>query len=466
MHDVAIIGAGPGGFDAAMHAHELGFKVALIEKSSVGGTCLNTGCIPTKALLAASKLLTQIKNAQSFGISVTGLSWDLQAMTERKNRIVETLGKGMGETLRRLGIERINGAASFASKNKLSVTRDGKTQEIEARFILIAAGSEPAPFPGVPFDGKKILSSTDLLESQPLPKSLLILGGGVVGVEFASIFQPLGVKITIVEMLERLLFNEDEEVGRRFESLFRRKGIEVLTGEKVKGLFTGADSIAAILESGKKIEAERVLVAIGRRPRLESLTLEKAGIRTVKGAIEVNEFLETSASGVFAIGDVTNRTTGLAHAASAEGIRVVENLKGPAKRKMDYTAIPSCIYTDPEVASVGVTSSSRPILPARAKLGRHGQEALESKVLFSALGKSQVEGETEGFIKMIAAKKDGRILGVTGIGGRMTELVAEAALAVRNGLTVKALAQTVHAHPTESEILQKAAERLLRLMEQ
>lgn len=474
--DLAVIGAGPGGVDGALRARELGFKVALIEKSDAGGTCLNTGCIPTKSLLASAKLLTQISRAESFGLSPITPAWDLPSLIQRKNRVVETLKKGMLESLKRSGVEWINGEATFIGKSRLIVNRRGAvsaptvigrgdpaptntTQEIEARWILIATGSEPIPFPGVPFDGEKVLSSTQLLEvKRRPPEKLLILGGGVVGVEFASIFQPLGVKVTVVEMLERIIASEDEEVSRRLDSLFRRKGIEIHTGEKVKSLVVRGGRMEAALESGKKLEADQVLVAIGRHPRIESLALEKAGVKAEKGAVAVNEYLETSTPGIFAIGDVTNRSTGLAHGASSEGIRVVENLKGP-KAKMDYSAIPNCIYTDPEVASVGAIRAEP--TAARPTGGLPPEETIESKILFSSLGKSHIEGETEGFLKMIASKKDGRILGVTGIGAHVTELIHEATLAVKAGLTVKMLAETIHAHPTESEILQKAAAKLL-----
>ncbi|MBI4115596.1 MAG: dihydrolipoyl dehydrogenase [Candidatus Omnitrophica bacterium] len=453
-YDLAIIGAGPGGFEAALRAKELGFKVALIEKADAGGTCLNTGCIPTKALLASTKLLTKIRNAASYGLSVSEISADLNAMVNRKNRIVETLKKGMTETLKKSGVEWIVGTAAFLSKNRLRVTNKNETQEIDSQSILIATGAGPMPLKGAPFDGKGILSSTDILELRNVPKRLLIIGGSVIGVEFASIFEPLGVKVTIVEMLERLLFNEDEEVSRRLESIFRRKGIETHTGEKVQALTVQNNAVQAILESGLKLEADLALIAIGRRPYLESLGLENAGIKIEKGAIAVNEFLETSAPGIYAIGDVTTRSTGLAHGASAEGVRVVENLKG-SKKKMDYGTIPYCIYSDPEVASVG---------NARAVRRNTVEETVECKVLFSSLGKSQIEGETEGFLKMIASKRDGRILGVSAIGAHVTELIHEGALAIQAGLSVKTLAETIHAHPTESEIYQKAVQKLRLLL--
>ncbi len=448
--DLAIIGAGPGGFDAALRARELGLKVALIEKSEPGGTCLNTGCIPTKALLASTKLLTKVKEASRYGLSVSGVSCDAKALADRTGRIVETLRKGLLETLKRSGAEWITGQASFTGKNRLLVSN----REIEAQSILIATGTEPTPFPGTSFDSKRILSSTELLNIKIQPTQLLILGGGVVGVEFASIFQALGVRVTIVEMLDRLIATEDEEVSRRLDSLFRRKGIEVLTGEKVKSLSARSHGAEALLESGKKIEADQCLVAIGRKPKLEGLGLEKAGIKVEKGTISVNEYLETSVPGIFAIGDVTSRSTGLAHGASAEGIRVVENLKGP-KKKMNYEAVPSCIYTDPEVASVGKIAQG----------GEKSERIVEARVLFASLGKAHIEGETEGFIKMFASKKDGRILGMTGIGARMSELIQEATLAVSAGITVETLAATIHAHPTEGEILQKAAQRLKQLLD-
>ena len=442
--DVAVIGAGPGGFDAALRARELGASVALIDKSDLGGTCLNTGCIPTKSLLTSTKFLTRMKHAEVFGLSTIFPVWDISSLIQRKNRIVDSLKKAMTETLNRSGVEWMSGEASFTGKGRLQIAPAG---EIESKDIIIATGSAPVAFPGTPFDGERILASHHLLEIKTPPRDLLILGGGVVGVEFASIFQALGVRVTIVEMLDRLLAGEDPEVSRRLESLYQRKGIQVLTGEKVQSLVQ-TNGVEALLESGKKLTADHVLVAMGRRPCVGSLALENAGIKFDKKGIEVNEFLETSAPNIFAIGDVTNRTTGLAHGATAEGIRVAENLKG-SKKRMNYEAIPNCIYSDPEVASAGIYRS-----------GRGSEEIVECKILFSSIGKSQVEGETEGFLKMAASKKTGKILGVAGIGAHVTELIHEAVLAIKAGITVQVLAETIHAHPTESEILQKAAQKL------
>jgi dihydrolipoamide dehydrogenase len=419
--------------------------VALIDKQDPGGTCLYSGCIPTKSLLASTKLISRINHATSLGLSPAKPDWNWASLVERKTRVVESLKKGMMEAIKRARIEWIAGEAKFSGKNRLSI--QGKN-EIEAKHVIIATGSQPVPFPGAPFDGEKILSSTQILDIKALPKSLLVLGGGVVGVEFASIFQPLGVKVTIVEMLDRLIAAEDEEVSRRLESLFKRKGIEIQTGKRVKQIDRrGGEQVKVAMESGETLQADSVLVAMGRRPCLENLGLEAVGLQTEKSRIKVDPFLETSVPGVFAIGDVTSRSTGLAHGASAEGLRVVDNLEGP-KREMNYEAIPNCVYADPEVASVG-----EPFRPAP-------DEVVECKILFSNLGKSQVEAETEGFLKMTAAKSDGRVLRVSAIGAHVTELIHEAALAVRSRLSVKDIAETVHAHPTESEILQKAAHRL------
>ena len=456
--DLAVIGAGPGGFEAALRARELGFKVALIDKSDLGGTCLNTGCIPTKSLLASTKFLSRMKHAEVLGLSTVFPVWDISSLIQRKNRVVESLKKGMEEALKRSGVEWIAGEASFAAKNHIIIRGEGRVTgeiEIESKYTLLATGSEPIPFPGTPFDGERILSSADLLEIKTPPRDLLILGGGVVGVEFASIFQALGVRVTLVEMLERLLATEDSEVGRRLEALYQRKGVQVLTGAKVKNIAVGASGVEAVLESGKKLTADHVLVAVGRRPRTENLALEQAGVKLGKKGIEVNDYLETSIPGIFAIGDITSRTTGLAHGASAEGIRVVENLKGP-KTKMNYEAIPNCVYSDPEVASAGIYRSGG--VSADSDL-------VESKVLFSSMGKSQVEGETEGFLKLAASKKTGKIVGVTAIGAHVTELIHEAVLAIRAGVSVQMLAETIHAHPTESEILPKAAQKLIDVIE-
>jgi len=448
--DFAVIGAGPGGFDAALRAQELGLKTALIDKADPGGTCLHSGCIPTKSLLASTKLISRMAQAEALGLSFVPPAWDLSSLIQRKNQVVETLKKGMFEAVKRSGLTWISGEASFVDAHRLTVKGKEGSREVEAKNILIATGSAPIPFPGAPFDGKKIFSSTELLEIKTVLSRLLILGGGVVGVEFASIFQALGTKVTLVEMLERLIAAEDEEVSRRLESLFSRKGIEIYTGTRVKTLAVRGKGVEAVLESGKTLEADSALVAVGRKPQFESLNLERAGIKVERGRIEVNEFLETRVTGIFAIGDVTSRSTGLAHGASAEGMRVAGNLKGP-RQKMDYRAIPNCIYTDPEVASVG---------SYRVGGLKAFPDARETKILFSSLGKSQVEGETEGFLKMMASQKDGRLLGVTAVGAHVTELIHEAVLAVRAGLSVRDLAETVHAHPTESEILQKAARKL------
>lgn len=446
--DLAVIGAGPGGFDAACRARELGLKVVLIDKADPGGTCLHSGCIPTKSLLASAEFLSRMARAGSYGLAPLAPRWELASFVERKNRIVETLRKGIVNRLQQSGLTWISGEAALIGENRLAVKGKERVREVEARHILIATGSAPSPFPGAPFDGKHILSSTDLLEIKTLPARLLILGGGVVGVEFASIFQALGTKVLLVEMLERLIALEDEEVGRRLDSLFSRKGIEIHTGTRVKKLAARGKGAEALLETGRTLEADCVLVATGRKPHLEGLNLEAAGIKTEKGRIVVDEYLQTTAAGVFAVGDVTDHSTGLAHGASAEGIRVAENLKGP-KKPMDYRAIPNCIYTDPEIASVGTG------------LKHASMEAVvECKVLFSSLGKSQAEGETEGFLKMAASRKDGKILCVSAIGARVTELIHEAALAVRMGLTVRDLIETVHAHPSRSEIFQVAARKL------
>lgn len=446
LFDLAVIGAGPGGFEAALRARELGLKVALIEKSNAGGTCLNTGCIPTKALLASTKLLSKMNRAEEFGLNAQP-TYSFSSLKQRKDRIVESLRKAMTEGLRRSGVEWIQGEARFIGKNRILAG----TAEIESRWIILAVGTEPISLPGISMDERQILSSSGILELNQPPASLLIIGGGVIGVEFASIFQALGTKVMIVEMLDRLIATEDEEVSRRLETIFRRKGIQIETSERVKELGRGS-RIKVRLESGRELEAEKVLMAVGRKPRLEPLALEPVGVRVEKGFIVVDEYLETSTPGIFAIGDVTSRSTGLAHGASAEGIRVVENLKG-SKQSMDDRIIPNCVYTDPEIASVGTYRDTS------------AQELTHSKILFSSIGKSHVEGETEGFIKLFVSKKDGRILGFTGIGGHVTELVHEVALAIRAGLCVRDLAQTVHAHPTESEILQMAAKRLCQVLE-
>lgn len=453
--DLAVIGAGPGGLEAALRARELGLKTALIEKKDPGGTCLNTGCIPTKTLLASTRLLSQIRRASEYGLRVRQVQVAFADLMQRKEVIVSRLREAALNQIQKSGIEWIVGTAQFLGPLELSV-QGASAHRLRAASVIIATGSEPADLPSLKFDSSSILSSTDALNLKELPESLLIVGGGAVGVEFASFFHSMGVEVTLVEMLPRLLPAEDEDCARRLKALFERRGLRILTETKVQECLKGRGGLKVKLSSREILEAEKILVAVGRRPSTARLELEKAGVRLEKkGAIEVNEYLETTAKGVFAIGDVISSPQ-LAHVASYEGSLVVDNLSRKTKIRTDYRSIPSCIYSDPEVVSVGMVTSGQ---------DAEAEDVLEVRIPFAAVGKAQIEGETEGFLKLRAYKKDGRILGACAIGARVTELIPEITLAIRLQLKVKDLCDTVHAHPTEAEIIALAAREAARRLQ-
>ncbi len=411
--DIAIIGAGPGGYIAAIYAAMHGKKVILVEKDSVGGVCLNRGCIPTKTLIA----LVHKKEAIDF-----------PGMLDKKNEIVKKLRTGIEMLLKAKKVEVKKGKAKLVDKGVIDVNGE----KIEADSIIIATGSRPVELPDFKFDGKKILSSNHLLALPKAPKKLLIVGGGYIGCEYAYIFNSLGAEVTIVEMFDRLLPNMDKALSKAIELSFKKRKIKIL-------LKTKADS-------SLKASYDEILVAVGRRPNIEDLGLEKLGIKTDKGRITVDEYLRTNVSNIYAIGDVIGQHM-LAHVASHEGITAVKNILGETI-KMDYTAVPCCVYTEPQIATVGLSKEE-----AEAK----GLKVKQAKFPFSALGKAHAIGYTEGFVKMLVNDKDNTVLGVQIVGAAATELIAEATLAVRLKLKAEDVLETIHAHPTLSEGLMEAA---------
>ncbi len=447
--EVAIIGAGPGGLAAALRASELGFKTTLIDSSHPGGTCLNTGCIPTKTLLSHARLLSKMKHSQRYGIVLRDFTIDYPKWIQRKNEVVAQLRTSALASIQKSGVEWMTGKAKLTSSRAIQI--DGKPQTIEAENIVLAAGSVPSALPGFEFDHKNILSSDDILELSRVPKTLLIVGGGAVGVEFASLYQALGAKVTLVEMMERLLPNEEADSAARLEHLLSKKGIQIVTGSKIDKLEKGSKGLKAVLSKGEVVEGEKILLAIGRRANTKGMGLEEAGVRmNAKGTIEVNEYLETHVKGIYAIGDVI-ASPQLAHVASYEGTLVVENLKRKTRRTVDYGVIPSCVYSDPEVASVGFFNTKGEDPPI-----------FQVRVPFAAVPKAQVEDETDGFLKLFVSAKEGRIVGAAGVGSHVTELIAEAALAIQHKLTVQNILETVHAHPSEAEIYSLAAREALK----
>lgn len=446
-YDVIFIGGGPAGYTGAMRACELGLKTLLIEKEKIGGACLHWGCIPTKAMLASASLIDKIGRAGEFGLEVRlDTPHKLWRIVEKKDAIVDTLENGLLQTLRRKGVEILKGNASFKNVRAIVVKKKDGEQEVEGGAIVIATGSRPQEAPGIAFNRDTILSSNDILSLHEVPRKLGIVGGGVIGCEFASLFSGLGAEVFIVEMLPQILPAVDPDIARRLETLFRKRGIRVFTGRKLEKLSTDGNNLACLLSDGEKFSCDRLLVAIGRRRNLEALGLEAAGVELEKGAVRTNEFLETTASGIFAVGDVIHSPQ-LAHVAEAEALLVTENLK----RKpiaMDYRAFPNTIFTHPEISGTGMT---------KEEAEKRGRKVRELRQLYGMLGKSHVERETDGLCKLVIDEETREILGGHILGERASEMIAEISLAIRLKARAEDLAHTIHAHPTFSEILWETA---------
>jgi dihydrolipoyl dehydrogenase len=457
-YDVVIIGAGTGGYVAAIRCAQLGMRVAVVEKQkALGGTCLIWGCIPTKALLEHAHALKVIRDAKEWGVTIPAATpvVDMNQVHARKDRIVNGLTRGVEFLFKKNKIDWIKGTARLAGNGKIEVI-DGDRQTLDAKEIIIATGSSARNVPGIEIDHRRIITSDDAIGLKETPKTLLIMGSGAVGVEFASIYRRFGSEVTIVELLPRLVPVEDEAISAELEKSFRRQGIKSLTGTKVTRASAGADGVEVEAQTpdGKSqtLTAELLLVATGRGPVTSGLGAEELGVQMERGYIKVDEFYRTSVTNVSAIGDVI--TLGdtphpqLAHVSSAEGILVAERLAGQEVRPINYNHVPNCTYCDPEIGSVGLTE---------AKARQRGYDVRVGSFPFGVLGRAKMAGETEGFVKIVADKKYDEILGIHMIGPRSTELVAEAVLALRLECTVEELVKTIHAHPTFSEAIGEAA---------
>jgi len=458
-YDLVVIGAGTGGYVAAIRAGQLGLKTAVVERQkALGGTCLIWGCIPTKALLEHAHALKIAQHASEWGIGFGGAlpTLDLKTVHARKDKIVSGLTKGVEGLFKKNGVTWIKGTAQLAGNGKVVVT-GGDDQELIAKHILVATGSSPRSVPGVTIDHKRIITSDEAIHLGEVPKSFAILGSGAVGVEFASIFNRFGSKVTIIELLPRLVPVEDEAVSAELQRTFRKQGITVLTGTKVsKAEVKGSTvTLSAELPGGKTetIEADYLLVATGRGPVTEGLGIDKLGVELFKGYVKVDPLFRTNIDGISAVGDVITFGEGtrhpqLAHVSSAEGILVAERLAGQDVRPINYDHVPGCTYCDPEIGSVGLTEQA-------AK--DQGYDVQVGSFPFRALGRARMADETDGFVKIVADKKYDEILGVHIIGPRATELIAEAVLALRTECTVEELIRTIHPHPTMSEAMGEAA---------
>ena len=460
--DVVVIGAGPGGYPAAIRAAQLGASVALIEKEALGGTCLNWGCIPAKTLIASSDLFARMKRSAELGLKPGEISFDYAAMSQRKDEIVTRLKSGVAQLLEGNGIKVFNGTGSFVGRNKIAVKeafsvqrsafrvphskRKGKEVVIESGNTIIATGSESA-MPGFLPKSRRVVDSRGFLERTELPSSIIVLGGGMIGCEFACLMAMLGVKVTIVEMLEDILMIIDSDIRRELRRCMEKElGIRIHTGKALADIKAGGTGVGGMF-GNEKVEAELLLAAVGRRPVTRGLALEKAGLKTNEaGCIEVDEFCRTSAATVYAAGDVTGGPQ-LAYVATSHGITAVENAV-LGSRKRAETLVPVSIFTSPEVGSVGLSEQE-------AK--KRGINVKTGKYMFAALGRAMTAGETQGFVKWVADAETDQLLGAHVIGPHATELIAEAASAIRSELTAEEVGRTMHCHPTFSEAWMEAA---------
>jgi dihydrolipoamide dehydrogenase len=460
-YDLVIIGSGTGGYVAAIRAGQLGLKTACVEKEAVlGGTCLNWGCIPTKALLEhahAFKIAQQAKEwGLTFGDRPVGL--DMTTVLARKDKIVKSLTDGIGLLFKKNKVEWVKGTGRLLGNGVVEVTNGGQTSKLTAREIIVATGSYARSVPGIEIDHKRIITSDDAINMKPIPKSITVLGSGAVGVEFASLFNRFGSQVTLIELLPRIVPNEDEAVSAELDKAFRRLKIKTLTGTKVTAAKADANGVTvdAQLPDGKteKITAEYLLVATGRGPVTTGLGAEEVGIQFDRGYIKVDDLYRTNVKGISAVGDViTLAKPGrphpqLAHLSSAEGIVAVERIAGQDVRPINYDHVPACTYCDPEISSVGLTE--------KEALAR-GYDVRTGSFPFKALGRARIANEIEGFVKIVAEKRYDEILGIHIIGPRATELVAESTMALRMECTVEELIRTIHAHPTMAEAVGEAA---------
>ncbi len=452
--DVTIIGSGPGGYVAAVRAGQLGLKVALVERDKrLGGTCTLRGCIPTKQLLMSAHVYEQVQHAADFGVQASDIKLAFADVQKRKERVVLKNSKGIEYLMKKNKATVFKGTGRLALPGKVIVTgEDGTEQTIESKHIIIATGSVVRPIKGFETDGVRVVNSDHILELKEIPKSLIVMGAGAVGVEFASVYSRFGADTTIVELLPHLLPLEDEEVSVELEKSFRKRGIKYSLGTKLEKMEQTDKSVVVTGKNAKgedvRLEAEMFLVAVGRMPYLEGLGLEGTKIKVERGAIQVDELCRTGEPNVFAIGDVIP-TPWLAHLASKEGILAVEQIAGQKPRPINMRHVPSCTYCDPEVASVGLTE-------AAAK--KEGYDVRVGKFPFSASGKARILGEEEGFVKVISEAKYDELLGVHIIGAHATELIAEACVALQLESTAEELGRTIFAHPTVSESVMEAAE--------
>lgn len=450
-YDLLVIGSGPGGYVAAIRASQLGMKVGVIERESLGGICLNWGCIPTKALLKSAQVFDYIKHAADYGVNVSGASPDFDSMVKRSRNVAEGMSKGVNFLFKKNKIEVIEGEGKLTKNKTVAVTgKDGKKTEYSAKHIIIATGARSRELPNIPMDGEKIFGYRKALIMDKLPKSMIVVGAGAIGVEFAYFYNSIGTEVTLVEFMPSLVPVEDKDVSKELERNFKKQGIKVMKGSSVEKTDISGKGVIATIKTPKgeeKVEAEVLLSAIGITPNTENIDLEELGIKTDKGRISVDGFYQTNVANVYAIGDIVHGPA-LAHVASAEGIICVEKISGMEVEPLDYNNIPGCTYCQPEIASVGYTEDA-------AK--EAGYEIKVGKFPFSASGKASAAGVKQGFVKVIYDAKYGEWLGAHMIGANVTEMIAEVVAARKLETTGHEIIKTVHPHPTMSEAIMEAS---------
>jgi dihydrolipoamide dehydrogenase len=456
-YDVIVIGSGPGGYPAAIRASQLGLKVAIIEKESLGGVCLNWGCIPTKALIKSAQVYDYVKHSANYGITTTGVNHDFGAVIKRSRGVADKMSKGVQFLMKKNKIDVIMGYGKVMSKGKVEVKdAEGKTQIVETKHIVIATGGRSRELPNLKQDGKKVIGYREAMVLPTQPKSMIIVGSGAIGVEFAYVYNSMGTKVTIVEFLPRIVPVEDEDISRELEKQYRTQGIEIMTNASVESLDTSGALVKAKVKqldgSFVTLEADIVLSAVGYVANIENIGLEQNGIKTDKGRVIVDKFQQTSVAGIYAIGDCSPGQA-LAHVAAKEGINAAEHIAYQEKKHahlpegIDYNNIPGCTYCIPEISSVGYTEKA-------AK--EAGYEIKVGKFPFMASGKASAAGATEGFVKVIFDAKYGEFLGCHMIGMNVTEMIAEAVVARKLETTAHEILNAIHPHPTMSEGLKEA----------
>ena len=438
--DLVVVGTGPGGYVGAIRAAQLGLKVATVEDDRPGGVCLNWGCIPTKALLRNAEVVHLVSRAAEFGITTGEVKADYAQAVKRSRSVADRMAKGIEFLFKKNKITLFPGRGTLRSKTNVEVKSDKGTETLEGKSIILATGSSPRSLPGVTIDEQRVISSTGALRNEARPKSIVIIGAGAVGVEFADVYRAYGAEVTLLEALPRVVPVEDEEVSAQLNRSFSRRGITIKTGVKVSKIATTPNGVTVETDDGK-LEPEAVLVAVGRAAKVEGVGLEALGVAMERGFVKVSPKMETSVKGIYAIGDMAGPPL-LAHKAMAEGVLAAEVIAGQNPHPVDYANVPSCTYCRPQIASIGLT---------QAKAKENGREILVGKFPFTASGKAVALGETEGFVKVIADKTTGEILGVHIIGPEATELIHEFAVGRTLEATLEELMHTIHAHPTLSE---------------